>query len=81
MEDIVLIGGGVRKDGPAYFNANFEEHVNMRVTLDSSPVKCVEADIRCNLVRILDPKGKQRWMLGSEVVDTTILRGFVEITE
>lgn len=81
MEEVTLIGGGVRKDGPVYFNLNFEEHVNMRVTLDSQPVKCVEADIRCSLVRIIDPKGNVGWMLGNEIIKTTILRGFVEITE
>lgn len=81
MGEITLIGGGTRKDGPVYFNSNFEEHVNMRVTLDSQPVACLEADTRCSLVRIADPKGNSGWMLGDKIVKSTILRGFVEITE
>ena len=82
MCEVELIGGGERKhDGPVYFNQNYESMRGYKVTGDGKPVRCVEADVRCNLIRVLDPKGKIMWMLDGVLVQTTILRGYVEITE
>lgn len=78
---IELIGGGERADGPNYFNMNFESHGNFSVKLDNSQCQCLEADVNCSLVRISDPKGREMWMLGDKIIPTTILRGFVEISE